>query len=142
MGKKEGITIASILVDKSREGWRLFRNSVGLGWVGKVTKEGDFKDDKGILVHAVQLINAYRMRFGLEVGSSDLIGWRPVVITADMVGSTIAQFASVEVKTTGYKRTTVEQKNWLEQVAMSGGYAAKAMPDKDGGYMLVEVGRI
>ena len=36
--------------------------------------------------------------FGLCPGSADLIGYRTITITADMVGQQLAVFAAVEVK--------------------------------------------
>lgn len=53
-------------------------------------------------------------------GSSDLIGWRTVTITPDMVGTEIAQFVAIEVKTaTG--RCSAEQDHFLANVRKSGG---------------------
>jgi hypothetical protein len=37
--------------------------------------------------------------FGLCKGSADLIGWKRVTVTPEMVGSTVAVFTSIEVKT-------------------------------------------
>lgn len=60
--------------------------------------------------------------FGLAKGSADLIGWTTRTITADMVGQTVAVFASLEVKTpTG--RVSPEQRQWLEAVQAAGGIA-------------------
>jgi hypothetical protein len=36
---------------------------------------------------------------GLVKATADLIGWRSITITPDMVGTTVAIFASIEVKT-------------------------------------------
>lgn len=88
----------AVLLRASRLGWRLFRNNVGM-----------LQDSTGRWV-----------RYGLCTGSSDLIGWRPVVITPDMVGSTIAQFVAVEVKASK-GRVTEEQQNFLRQVRGVGG---------------------
>jgi hypothetical protein len=38
------------------------------------------------------------VRCGLCVGSSDLIGYAPVKITADMIGKTVAVFLAIECK--------------------------------------------
>ena len=63
--------------------------------------------------------------FGLARGSADLIGWRTVTITQAMVGSRLAIFTSIEVKTpTG--RISPEQQAWLEAVTQAGGLAGIA----------------
>jgi hypothetical protein len=84
-------------------GLKLFRNNCG-----------GLKDHQGRFV-----------QFGLHPGSADLIGWRTVTITPDMVGQRVAVFASVEVKTEN-GRVKPEQQNWLEQVANAGGLAVVA----------------
>lgn len=68
---------------------RLFTNPCGKAWVGKfVRKIGD-------LVH---LLGGHPIDFGLEFGSPDLVGWRVVTVTPDMVGTRIALFVGIEVK--------------------------------------------
>ena len=63
--------------------------------------------------------------FGLAKGSADLIGWRTVTITQAMVGTRLAIFTSIEVKTpTG--RIRPEQQAWLEAVTHAGGLAGIA----------------
>jgi hypothetical protein len=63
--------------------------------------------------------------FGLARGSADLIGWRTVTITPDMVGQQLAVFTSIEVKTsTG--RLAPMQANWLDAVQGAGGIAGVA----------------
>jgi len=70
-------------------------------------------------------VNGRRISYGLLKGSSDLIGWRTVTITPDMVGQHFAQFVGVEVKTaTG--RLRPEQKMWIEMVNEGGGLAVVA----------------
>jgi len=60
--------------------------------------------------------------FGLAKGSADLIGWQTLIITQDMVGTKVAQFLSVEVKTfTG--RVRPEQEAWARTVNAHGGRA-------------------
>jgi hypothetical protein len=68
--------------------------------------------------------------FGLCKGSADLIGWRTVTITPDMVGQRIAVFTSIEVKTpTG--RVKPEQQQWLDAVQAAGGIAGVARSVED-----------
>jgi hypothetical protein len=65
------------------------------------------------------------IRYGLVVGSGDLIGWQSVVITEAMVGQRFARFLSVEVKTpTG--RLSPEQETWRQAVLKAGGIAVVA----------------
>lgn len=100
---REQSILQRVQLDASRRGYRLFRNNVG-----------QLLDGRGVPV-----------RYGLCPGSSDLIGWRELVITADMVGHTVAQFVAVEVKTpTG--KATAQQMQFLESVAASGGVAVIA----------------
>ena len=61
--------------------------------------------------------------------SSDLIGWRPVTITQEMVGTVLAQFVSIECKRPGWKLTPGDkrgqaQARWLSLVIADGGYGA------------------
>ena len=68
--------------------------------------------------------------FGLARGSADLIGWRTITVTADMVGQQVAVFTSIEVKTpTG--RVRPEQTAWMGAVQAAGGIAgiARSVPD-------------
>jgi hypothetical protein len=60
--------------------------------------------------------------FGLARGSADLIGWRTVTITPDMVGQQIAVFTSIEVKTPP-GRIAPAQQHWLQAVRAAGGIA-------------------
>jgi hypothetical protein len=70
------------------------------------------------------------VRYGLQPGSSDLIGWRTVTITPDMVGQQVAVFTSIEVKTaTG--RVKPEQQQWLDAVQAAGGIAGVARSVED-----------
>jgi len=70
------------------------------------------------------------VQFGLCKGSADLIGWRTITITPEMVGQRIAVFTSIEVKTpTG--RVQPEQKQWLEAVQAAGGIAGIARSVED-----------
>lgn len=70
------------------------------------------------------------VQFGLARGSADLIGWRTVVVTPDMVGRRLAVFTSIEVKTpTG--RLAPAQRAWLAAVHGAGGIAGVARSVSD-----------
>ncbi len=87
---------------------RLFRNNCGV-----------LRDRRGVPVS-----------YGLQPGSADLIGWKRLTITPEMVGSTVAVFTSIEVKTaTG--RLRAEQQQWLDAVQAAGGIAGVARSVSD-----------
>ena len=68
--------------------------------------------------------------FGLCKGSADLIGYRSITITPEMVGQQVAVFTSIEVKTpTG--RIRPEQRAWMETVQAAGGIAGVARSVED-----------
>ena len=96
---------------------RLFRNNTGT-----------LKDQHGRPV-----------QFGLCKGSADLIGYRTVTITPDMVGQQVAVFLSIEVKTpTG--RIRPEQQQWLEKIQAAGGIAGVARSVEDALRIVTEQG--
>ena len=68
--------------------------------------------------------------FGLCKGSADLIGWRTVTITPEMVGTQVAVFTSIEVKTPS-GRLRPEQQQWLDAVQAAGGIAGVARSVED-----------
>ena len=70
------------------------------------------------------------VQFGLAKGSSDLIGFKTVKITPEMIGQEIAQFVSIEIKTKRGKLTDVQQ-NWLQKVKSSGGIVGVARTVED-----------
>jgi hypothetical protein len=68
--------------------------------------------------------------FGLARGSADLIGWTIRTVTPEMVGTQVAVFTSIEVKTpTG--RLRPEQQQWLDAVQAAGGIAGVARSVED-----------
>ena len=68
--------------------------------------------------------------FGLARGSADLIGWRTITVTPDMVGQRLAVFTSIEVKTP-IGRVRPDQTAWMGAVQAAGGIAgiARSVPD-------------
>jgi len=70
------------------------------------------------------------VQFGLARGSADLIGWRTITITPEMVGQRVAVFTSIEVKTiTGH--LTPAQQAWMGTVRTAGGIAGVARSVRD-----------
>jgi len=103
-----------IRIRASELGMRIWRNNVGAG----------------------RLENGAFMRWGLAndsaqlntvIKSADLIGIKPVLITADMVGQTIGQFVSLEVKHSTWKNRNTEREKaqikWRDLILSLGGVA-------------------
>ena len=63
-------------------------------------------------------------------GAGDLIGWRTITVTPEMVGQPIAQFVSLEVKTAS-GRVRPEQENWKRAVERGCGVAAVVRSEED-----------
>ncbi len=95
--------------------------------LGKIPTLRLFRNQVGQLPHPK---SGRYVQFGLAKGSSDLIGFKKVKITPDMVGKEIAQFVSIEIKTNKGKPTQI-QKNWLNYIHESGGISGVARSIKD-----------
>ena len=93
---------------------RLFRNDNGVGHVGGTAKRT--RDGKRALV------GSRPVRYGLQPGSADLIGWTTITITPEMVGERVAVFTSVEAKTEG-DTIKSDQRAWARRVQYDGGIA-------------------
>ncbi len=87
-----------------------------------------FKNVRGFFL---TLDGARKIKAGLQAdGSSDLIGWKTITVTPEMVGSKIAVFVAAEVKTTtGAVRP--EQRKFIEAVNKSGGIAGVVRCEND-----------
>lgn len=123
-----------IIKHLSKKGARLFRNNMGETWIGKsqyIRKTDFYKCEVGDVI----IRKARRFHAGLAEGSSDLIGFTPVKITADMVGKEIAVFTAIETKASekeaisasrsGQKREK-QQQNFCNYVSLNGGLAGFA----------------
>ena len=75
------------------------------------------------------------VQFGLCKGSSDLIGLRSITIGPEHVGTTMAVFAAVEVKSPK-GRLTAEQQAFIELVQGMGGLAGVARSVQDAADLL------
>lgn len=84
-----------------------------------------FRNNVGVAVYQVEGQQPRRVRYGLCPGSSDLIGWTRVKITPEMIGSEVAVFTAIEMKS---KTGTAgrEQRNFRDQVLSAGGVSGIA----------------
>ena len=74
-------------------------------------------------------INGRYVKYGIaSPGGSDLIGFRPLEITLDMVGTIIAQFCAIEVKGMAGK-ISLEQLAFIETITDAGGFARVVFPE-------------
>lgn len=106
-----------IRLEAPKFGFWLTRNNVGA-----------LMDDRGVPVR-YGLANESKEQ-NKVIKSGDLIGFRSKVIVASDVGSTIAQFASIECKYLGWKyrgdKHEQAQARWRDFINTHGGYAAFA----------------
>ena len=122
---RETPVLKDIQLALSNRDIRLFRNNQGTAWRGDISKlpDGSLLICRPMIVH-----------FGFCEGAGDLLGWQSRIITADMVGQRIAQFASVEVKSpTGRtdKKRQDSQQTWIDLVRGFGGLAGIARSVED-----------
>lgn len=104
---------------------KLFNNPCGIGFQGQPMNSANDSRDR-----IIRLKDYRRIEFGLIKGSSDLIGWRQLTITPDMVGMHVAQFVAIEVKdATG--RLQPSQGVFIGQVNGAGGLAGIARSAED-----------
>jgi hypothetical protein len=94
-------------------GARLFRQNVGMGWVGEL-EPGYPRPDGTVLLR-----NSRPFHAGLTDGSCDLIGW-----TAD------GRFLAVEIKT-GSGRLSAKQRAFIAAVNAAGGAAGEVRRVED-----------
>ena len=130
IARSEASIMRRIMVAATRRGWRLFRNNVGLAWMGRsvIVRQ---PSTIAVMPGDVIIRQAKAVRFGIGGnGGSDLIGFVPTLITEADLGRQLPVFAAVEVKTrTG--RTTVEQDAFLAFVKDYQGIARVARSDDD-----------
>ena len=110
--KSEAAIQNLVRLEASAKGLRVWRNNVGV-----------LMDERGIPVRYGLANDSKQMN--THIKSSDLIGIRPVLITQEMVGSTIGQFVAREVKAGSWRYTgsarELAQLRYLELVVSLGG---------------------
>lgn len=107
------------------KGLTMFRNNTGTAWAGKIVNNFTKNGKRYVTIEEPRPLIA-----GLTTGSSDLIGWKTIEITPNMVGKKISVFTALEVKTSK-GRATKEQLNFLQQVKNNGGISAIVTNEDD-----------
>ena len=119
--------VKDMMLRASVIGARMFRNNVGMGWApaGSGSNIVRTRVVKTVTLYPGDVLvrKSRPLHAGLVKGSSDLIGWKPLIISEKMVGQPIAQFAAAEVKT---KRGAMRegQQDFIDLVNLHGGRAA------------------
>ena len=119
--------------------WKLFKNNTGTAYQGKRRKDIEMRL-RGVYpkVNLMVFENPRIVNFGLIKGSSDIIGWKPLHITEDMIGQEIAQFVAIEIKSLG-DTLKKEQRNFLNIISKDGGISYLAKENKNGEIEIKEV---
>ncbi len=113
-----------VRITAAHAGLQLFRNNSGACYdqTGRLIRYGLGNDSEQV---------------NRRIKSSDLIGWTPMLITADMVGRTVPVFTGIEVKASdwnpGKKLDAHEtaQKTFIDLVLAAGGKAGFANDPAD-----------
>jgi hypothetical protein len=93
----------------------LFRNNIGTA----VFERADGK--KSYVAYGISAAGG---------GGTDTIGWTSKIITPDMVGQLVAIFTAIEIKTLEGVAED-DQKNFIKQVMLAGGYSGFATSKKE-----------
>jgi len=115
--RPESIVQKAVRLEMARSGGVFWRNNSG----GAFDEHGNFFR-YGLCNDTAELNKIYK--------SADLVGLRPIKITAEHVGQIIGRFVARECKPEGWRYTGTPreraQLNWLRLVAAKGGDAAFA----------------
>lgn len=109
MSHSESTVQKQIMLAVSEQGCRIFRNNCG----AYKTEDGRF------------------VRYGVaSPGGSDLIGWTSITITKEMIGTKVAIFTAIEVKS-ARGRASADQKHFINTVLDAGGISGIARSPQD-----------
>jgi len=119
---KESNVQKLIMLALSEAGCTVWRNNVAKAWVGdKMIWQANGN---------LTIVNPRVLHAGLCRGSADLIGIAPVLITEQMVGSTVGVFLAPEIKACK-GRASSEQDDFMDHVRMNGGIAGICRSPQD-----------
>lgn len=105
----------------------LFRANSGKAWLSGGGAPRRLVDGSVVLPAARPVALGLALANGSPVaGQADLIGWRTITVTPEMVGRRLAVFLSVECKRDKGGRTSADQAHWLDVVQRAGGIAGVA----------------
>lgn len=122
MGKSEELIQQQVRLDIARSGLDLWRNNVGVAL--HTDRYGQTRAVRyGLLNDTAEINEQYK--------SSDLIGIRPILITADMVGQVVGVFSAIEAKASDWTYRpndahTQAQQRFIDLVRAAGGMAGFA----------------
>lgn len=120
----EAAVQAAVRLEYARRGYRLFRHNTG---ALKRTEPTVITRAMVGQTLDVALPHSRPIRFGLNNDSpetnaaakfGDLVGWRPVLVTPDMVGSCVAIFTNLECKPPDWKLQPGDKRGQAQKAAI------------------------
>lgn len=114
----EAAVLRTLLLYASELGAKLFRNARGVERVAQ-------KDCK-----SCQRFGRV-VSYGLANGAPDLVGWVPVTVTPEMVGTTVAVFVGIEAKRQLGGVVSEAQQRFLDALARDGAVQGVARGAED-----------
>ncbi len=126
MASESSVQRSIWLASAALAGVVLFRANSGKAWLG-MGPPRRLTDGSVVLPGARPIALGLALVSGAPVaGQGDLLGWRTITITPDMVGGQVAVFLSVECKREKGGRASEDQLHWLGAVQRAGGIAGIA----------------
>lgn len=124
---KESTTQRAIwLASAALSGVVLFRVNSGRAWLGSGQPQR-LRDGSVVIPGARPVALGLALASGDPVvGQSDLLGWRTITITPEMVGAQVAVLVALECKRTTGGRTSADQARFIDTVRRAGGIAGVA----------------
>lgn len=127
MAAESSVQRAVWLASAALAGVVLFRANSGKAWLSGGGAPRRLVDGSVVLPAARPVALGLALASGAPVaGQGDLLGWRTVTVTPDMVGRKLAVFLSIECKRDKGGRTSADQAHWLGVVQRAGGIAGVA----------------